>query len=351
MNLSPRQFQKLILHWFDQHGRKELPWQHNKTAYRVWISEIMLQQTQVNTVIPYFERFMQRFPNLSTLAAAKEDEVLHIWTGLGYYSRARNLLRAAKMIMQEFDGKFPDNAIKIQQLPGIGPSTAGAILAIAFEQSSAILDGNVKRVLTRLHAITDPVNEKKVENTLWELAKYYTPNQRVSDYTQAMMDFGATLCTRTNPQCDHCPFRKHCLARKQGRSDQLPVSKKTQKLPIRTTTFVILKQDQQMLLEKRPSPGIWGGLWCFPELPGELEVKKVKQFCQQHFQLVIREVKPLPFFRHTFSHYHLDIHPIIIFVKKRVQRVVEECEQIWYNPDTPVSIGLPKPVQRIMGLL
>lgn len=311
----------------------------------------MLQQTQVNTVIPYFERFMQRFPHLPLLATAQEDEVLHLWTGLGYYSRARNLHRAAKVIMQEFEGNFPDNADKIQQLPGIGPSTAGAILSIAFEQPAAILDGNVKRVLARLHGITGPVNEKKTEKVLWELAKRYTPSARVADYTQAMMDLGATLCTRGKPQCDRCPLAKHCWARQQDMTELLPVSKKARVMPIRVATFIIIKKGQCMLLQKRPPWGIWGGLWCFPEIPEGPDISKVSQFCLRHFHLEVKNFQPLASFRHTFSHYHLDIHPVIISVKNGMNRAMEDGKQIWYDPLNPESVGLPKPIQSIMRKL
>lgn len=351
MNLhksDKQQFHKLILRWFDQHGRKTLPWQQNKTPYRVWISEIMLQQTQVNTVIPYFERFMQYFPDLSSLANAHEDEVLHLWSGLGYYSRARNLRRAANMIMQQFGGQFPQQTDELKQLPGIGPSTAGAIRSIAFEQPAAILDGNVKRVLARFHGITHPINEKSVENSLWELAEHYLPTNRVADYTQAMMDLGATLCTRSKPQCDRCPLTKHCCAQQQGMTDIIPINKKTRELPTRIATFIIIKNNKQVLLQKRRSAGIWGGLFSFPEIAGVPERDTVRQFCRQHFHITIRAFYLLKPFRHTFSHYHLDIHPVVINLKKTGMIDMVHNQQIWYNPHHPESVGLPTPVQAIM---
>ena len=240
--MTPHQFQTLLLNWFDHSGRKHLPWQQNKTPYRVWISEIMLQQTQVKTVIPYFERFMQQLPDIVSLANAHEDKVLHLWAGLGYYSRARNLHRAAKIIVETYQGNFPDTVFSLQQLPGIGQSTAGAIVAIAFNQKAAILDGNVKRVLARLHGISEPVNEKRTEKKLWELAEHYTPDKRAADYTQAMMDLGATLCTPSKPACTACPLIQHCVAHQLDIVDVLPKKKTTRELPIRSATFLIVKK-------------------------------------------------------------------------------------------------------------
>lgn len=349
--MTPRQFQQCILTWFNQHGRTHLPWQQNKTPYRVWISEIMLQQTQVNTVIPYFERFMQRFPDLITLANAKEDEVLHLWAGLGYYSRARNLQRAAQMVVQHFAGVFPDTVIGLCKLPGIGRSTAGAILSLASNIPAPILDGNVKRVLARFHALEEPINDKKAENRLWEWATLYTPTQQVADYTQAMMDLGATLCTRKKPACLICPLTKACLARKRGLTEDLPKKKRTRELPIRIATFLILKKGENVLLRKRPSKGIWGGLFSLPEMSGEPEVNAVLTFCQEEWELTFKNYATLPSFRHTFSHYHLDIFPIVIEVHKVPVKSMEDDTQIWYNPNDPESVGLPKPVQSIMRAL
>ena len=243
--LSPKKFQTQILSWFDQHGRKTLPWQLNKTPYRVWVSEIMLQQTQVSTVIPYFQRFMERFPDVASLAAATEDEVLHLWTGLGYYSRARNLHRTAKIVMEMHQGVFPDELEALEKLAGIGRSTAGAIRPLAFEKKAAILDGNVKRVLTRLHGITEWPGENKVAAQLWSLAEKYSPEQRIADYTQAMMDIGATLCVRGTPRCGDCPFQKFCVAYQQGIAKDLPKKKPSAKIPVRQATLLVfLKNDQ-----------------------------------------------------------------------------------------------------------
>lgn len=345
-------FQRLILKWFDQHGRKQLPWQFNKTPYRVWVSEIMLQQTQVTTVIPYYERFMQQFPDLTTLADASEDQVLHLWAGLGYYSRARNLYKAAKFIKQNLGGKFPDTVSDLSALPGIGRSTAGAILAIAFNQPAPILDGNVKRVLARFHGIVDPINQKTTENKLWELATQYTPTDRVADYTQAMMDLGATLCIRGQPDCASCPLKQKCIAFAQGMAALLPRKQTTSAIPTKNATFLILKRETKILLCKRPSKGIWGGLWSVPEMIGIPEQAEIVEHCRQHYGVSIFDYQPRPAFRHTFSHYHLDIHPIVLRVKKVAAKIMEADKQIWYNLEQPQTLGLPKPMQIILrGLL
>jgi A/G-specific adenine glycosylase len=350
--LSPLRLQKNLLTWFDRHGRHALPWQINKTPYRVWLSEIMLQQTQVKTVIPYFERFTARFPTLEHLAAAQEDDVLHLWTGLGYYSRARNLHRAAKMIMQTYEGQFPNTIEQLQTLPGIGQSTAGAILSIAFNQPVPILDGNVKCVLTRLYGITQPINQKTTEKQLWEIATKNTPAQRVGDYTQAIMDLGATCCTRKNPTCHACPFTKTCLAFHRGLVEQLPVKEKTKPLPTKTATFLICKTKSHVLLYKRPSSGIWGGLYSLPELSNQASHREIRQFCKIHFpthpQIKITSRTP---FRHTFTHYHLELLPVLIELSARSikpPKIVADQEQIWYNLTDPQPVGLPKPIQSIL---
>ena len=350
MKITPLKFQQYILDWFDQHGRKHFPWQKNKTAYRVWVSEIMLQQTQVNTVIPYYKKFMDEFPDLKSLANAHDDKVLHLWAGLGYYSRARNLHRAAKMVMQEFHGKFPDNSTDLQKLPGIGRSTAAAILSIAFNQQAAILDGNVKRVLARFHGINE-VMTKKVENDLWMFAERYMPAKRSADYTQAIMDLGATICVRKNPLCTQCPLMKYCLAYKNEMTHLIPAKKIVKALPVRESTLLILKNNDQVFLLKRPPIGIWGGLWSFPEIEGEPEKKSIHSFCLKRFKMSVSDYQTLDPFRHTFTHFHLHIHPVVISVKRKAQRVMEDEMQIWYNPSRPEAVGLPKPIQLIMRKL
>lgn len=348
--ISPASFQKKILSWFDHHGRKTLPWQQNKTPYRIWVSEVMLQQTQVNTVIPYFERFMQQFPTVESLANAAEDAVLHVWTGLGYYSRARNLHLSAKIIQHEFAGKFPDTLEDLQRLPGIGRSTAGAILAIAFQKHAAILDGNVKRVLTRFLGITAWPGEKSVLEKLWQSAELFTPAQRVADYTQAIMDLGATICMRGKPRCTVCPLHSHCHAYEFGMTKEIPAAKPQKSLPVRQATVLVLQTEQQVFLQKRPSPGIWGGLWSLPELNGLAVEEDILQFCRQ--QLRLTGVKLLHYgdrFRHTFSHFHLDILPVFLSVLKKPTRVADGEQTIWYNLNDAQAIGLPAPIKRILN--
>lgn len=347
--ITPNDFQQLVLDWFDLHGRKTLPWQFNKTPYRVWVSEIMLQQTQVSTVIPYFERFMQRFPDVRSLANAKEDDVLHLWTGLGYYSRARNLHRAAQFILKNFNGLLPDTLDELQQLPGIGRSTAGAILAIAFKQRAAILDGNVKRVLTRLFGITEWPGEKKVTDFLWEIAERFAPTTRIDDYTQAMMDIGATVCIRGKPLCEQCPFNLKCLAKELGIEKTLPHPKPKKSIPVRQATLLILRHEDRVILEKRAPSGIWGGLWSLPELPQFVSEKDIHAFCKnRRLPSSLSDIKWGTVFRHTFSHFHLDILPAYISLSEIPARIMEDDQQIWYNLHSSQAVGLPAPIKKLL---
>jgi A/G-specific adenine glycosylase len=348
--LSPKKFQNLVLNWFDKHGRKTLPWQENKTPYRVWVSEIMLQQTQVSTVIPYFQRFLEQFPTVASLALATEDAVLHLWTGLGYYSRARNLHRTAKSILHDHMCQFPDSLEELQKLPGIGRSTAGAIRAIAFGEKATILDGNVKRVLTRLHGITEWPGENKITNGLWSLAEKYTPQKRIADYTQAMMDIGATLCIRGTPRCQECPLQKSCVAHQLGIEKSLPKKKPKKKIPVRQATMLVfLNHDRQrVLLEKRPAKGIWGGLWSLPEISGTAGAEEIRRAAALHFKYRIDDIKFGASFRHTFSHFHLDILPAFISVAKTTGKIMEADQQIWYNLQQPDAIGLPAPIKTLL---
>jgi len=348
---EPNVFHQHILNWFDCHGRKNLPWQFDKTPYRVWVSEIMLQQTQVNTVIPYFERFMQRFPDVRALAMASIDEVLHLWTGLGYYSRARNLHRSAQLILQNHDGNLPASLEELQNLPGIGRSTAGAIIAIAFKQKAAILDGNVKRVLTRAFGITAWPGEKKVENSLWEIAETLTPHERIDDYTQAMMDIGATVCVRGTPQCEKCPLKINCLARQLGIEKTLPHPKPQKTLPVKQTTFLIIQHKQTIFLEKRPSQGIWGGLWSLPTLDHFSKPEEITRHCQQHFKFQTKTIELGHSFRHTFSHFHLEILPAFVVLTRKPSKIMASEQQIWYNLRESQEVGLPAPVKKIVESL
>ena len=341
--LTALQFQKKILVWFNTHGRKNLPWQQAISPYRVWVSEIMLQQTQVKTVIPYYQQFMQRFPTISKLAIANLDEVLHYWTGLGYYARARNLYKAATIIMHDFNGSFPKKFTEIITLPGIGRSTAGAICALALKQHYAILDGNVKRVLARFAKIQGWPGKTSVADKLWQLAEHYTPQKHIAEYTQAMMDLGATLCTRSNPKCTDCPLTENCLAHQTHCEHQYPTKKSKKQLPIKNTIMMLIKNTTaEWLLEKRPSTGIWGGLWLFPQCE---TVKDIKHWCWQHDIIIKRQVS-LSSFRHTFSHYHLEITPILIETNTMINKIMDAQQFIWYNHKQ--QIGLAAPVKKLL---
>jgi A/G-specific adenine glycosylase len=344
----PARFAKNILNWFDQHGRKHLPWQQNISAYRVWISEIMLQQTQVTTVIPYFERFMRSFPTVESLAAAPLDEVLHHWSGLGYYTRAKNLHKAANMVVDDFAGEFPNSVEQLCQLPGIGRSTAGAIIAIAFQRRAVILDGNVKRVLTRHEAIAGWPGKTTVHDELWLVAERLTPTQRVADYTQAMMDLGATLCTRSQPRCTECPIQKSCRAFNEQRIKEFPGKKPKKILPVKSTRMLVISHKQDILLQQRPLSGIWPGLWSFIEIS---PADDIDDYCQQHLRLKKYQRQSLEGFRHTFSHYHLDISIEHIEIPTKLAQIMEDRQQLWYNKQQPQSIGLAAPVTRILKML
>lgn len=340
--LTPKQFQRAVLTWFAKSGRKDLPWQQDITPYRVWVSEIMLQQTQVKTVIPYYERFMQSYPNINSLANASTDEVMHHWTGLGYYARARNLHKSAKIIVDEHAGNFPTEFANIIALPGIGRSTAGAISAIAYHTPYAILDGNVKRVLARFKAIEGWPGKADVHDALWDIAEHYTPKSNPADYTQAMMDLGAMICTRTKPQCTLCPLQKTCVAHSIQNPTDYPGKKPKKVQPVKST-IMLMVQDQHgnLLLEKRPPTGIWGGLWSFPQCTTE---KDIQTWCTLK-DIAINDKQILAPFRHTFSHYHLDIQPILISTQKQ-HKIMDANQYLWYNQTQ--SIGLAAPVKKLL---
>lgn len=340
-----------LLSWFDQFGRKDLPWQNPISPYRVWVSEIMLQQTQVATVIPYFNRFMAAFPDVQTLARAPQDKVLHLWTGLGYYARARNLHKTAQIIVNDYQGIFPKLQDDLATLPGIGRSTAGAISAIAFKQHATILDGNVKRVLARHGAIAGWPGKPAVHKQLWTAAERYTPQHRVADYTQAIMDLGATLCTRSKPQCLICPLQTDCLAAKQSSPEQYPGKKPRQTLPVRKTMFLILENDQgEILLIQRPPTGLWGGLWTFPECEREEDIVEV---CNRHACTPLKRThnSPAASVRHTFSHFHLDYTSLHIRVEP-LDNVRDATHYRWIarkNIDHIRDMGFPAPIKKILS--
>lgn len=340
-------FATALLNWYHQHGRHDLPWQQDITPYRVWVSEIMLQQTQVATVIDYFNRFMQRFPDVHDLARAELDEVLHLWTGLGYYARARNLHKTAQHVVQEHDGVFPDTQAALEDLPGIGRSTAGAIRAIAQGQPATILDGNVKRVLCRLHEVEGAPSTTAVIKTLWEIAEAHTPDTDTNHYTQAIMDLGATICTRKNPACDGCPVVGLCQAYAHGTTDQFPNPKPKKDKPTRHARFFVLQAATgAVLLEQMPLNGLWGGLWTPPQRPPETSPS---QFLGE-FGLGERDLArthTAPIFRHTFTHYHLMIEPVYVHLSNNPSDVADDSRQRWYHPaelegaNAPIGLSVP----------
>ncbi|MBI3772424.1 MAG: A/G-specific adenine glycosylase [Gammaproteobacteria bacterium] len=348
--MSNKNFSQQLLTWFDYHGRKDLPWQQNPTPYRVWVSEIMLQQTQVSTVIDYFTRFMQRFPDVQSLANAELDEVLHLWTGLGYYARARNLHRAAQIIRDEYNGEFPTNIADVINLPGIGLSTAGAILSLALNQRQPILDGNVKRVLSRYHGIEGWPGTPAIEKAMWQLAEQHTPMQRNAAYTQAIMDLGATLCNR-RPDCDRCPVHTGCVAQQQGLQTQLPSPKPKKALPLKRTVMLVLRNAAgEVLLHQRPPTGIWGGLWSFPEATAN-DDQTLRQWSadQLGHEITIRERWPTV--RHTFSHFHLDIEPVVAELRHSSPQIREASAVQWLAPGQPPKLGLAAPVKLLLQQL
>ncbi|GGU50264.1 A/G-specific adenine glycosylase [Pseudomonas laurentiana] len=342
--MSPEQFSSAVLEWYDQHGRHDLPWQQGITPYRVWVSEIMLQQTQVSTVLNYFGRFMEALPTVEALAAAEEDEVLHLWTGLGYYTRARNLQKTAKIVVEQYAGEFPRDVEKLTDLPGIGLSTAGAIASISMGLRAPILDGNVKRVLARYSAQEGYPGEPKVAKALWATAERFTPHNRVNHYTQAMMDLGATLCTRSKPSCLLCPLKRGCEAHLLGQETRYPLPKPRKTLPQRSTLMPLLaNREGAILLYRRPSSGLWGGLWSLPELD---TLADLEDLAEQH-QLTLERRQALSGLTHTFSHFQLAIEPWLVHVGHQGEHVAE-ADWLWYNLATPPRLGLAAPVKKLL---
>ncbi len=345
-------FSTQLLTWFDQHGRHDLPWQQAMTPYRVWVSEIMLQQTQVKTVIPYYEKFMAAFPSVEVLAEASQVQVLAHWAGLGYYARGRNLHKSAQIIVTDYAGVFPDKFEDVLALPGIGRSTAGAILSIAQNQRYAILDGNVKRVLSRYFALEGWTGERKNEQFLWQKAEELTPIARFGDYTQAIMDLGATVCTRSKPSCEQCPIQADCLAKQQERVASFPVAKPKKEKPIKRAYFLMLENTVgEVFLQQRPQKGVWGGLWSFPEYEShEMCLAQIKKYESQSKGL--QSLVEWNSFRHTFSHYHLDMFPVLVRGMKEIPIIengVWVCKTALCDENT--TLGLPAPVTKLVRLM
>jgi A/G-specific adenine glycosylase len=350
MSARSKRIAPRLLAWHAKEGRHDLPWQKHLgaegSAYRVWISEVMLQQTQVATVIPYFEQFMQRFPDVRALAAAPADEVLHLWTGLGYYARARNLHRAAQIICNRHGGKFPLTLEAAMELPGVGRSTAGAILAISAGARHAILDGNVKRVLARYYAVDGPPGDSATLARLWKLADDNTPAKDVATYTQAIMDLGATLCAR-KPRCEVCPIAVDCQARIEGRQDELPAAKRQRAARRRkTAVMLVARRASHVMLVQRPPSGIWGGLWCLPEFEHR---DAAEIYARKTLAGVTLARAPLPDIEHSFTHFDLVITPVI--ASCRGEAGVSDGTALWYDLTRPARVGLPAPIKSLLGNL
>lgn len=340
-------FSHQLLSWYEKYGRHDLPWQINPTAYRVWISEIMLQQTQVTTVIPYFERFMQRFPTIKSVAIAKEDDVLSHWSGLGYYARARNIHKTAKIIHKHHHGRFPKTINALSELPGIGRSTAGAIIGFSEKIKAVILDGNVKRVLSRYFAIDDAITQTSTLQKMWKIADKLTPQKNAHHYNQAIMDLGATVCTRSKPRCTDCPFTSSCQAHQKNKATFYPIKTSKKSRPIKKARFLIIENNKrEILLLKRPSKGIWGGLWSFPECDIALHYNDLKI---DDLSLKLQYIDELEKITHQFTHFILEIFPMCLRVKNAPKLASEKM--IWYKLSTPPPGGVAAPVTKIMKLL
>ncbi|MDR1709753.1 MAG: A/G-specific adenine glycosylase [Candidatus Accumulibacter sp.] len=331
-----------VTRWQERHGRRGLPWQGTREPYRVWLSEIMLQQTQVSAAIPYYLRFLERFPDVAALAAAPPGDVLEAWAGLGYYARARNLHRCARTVVADFAGRFPADIEKLAALPGIGRSTAAAIGVFAFGIRAAILDGNVKRVLARHFGVEGYPGRAEVERALWRLAESLLPHKRVETYTQGLMDLGATVCTRANPKCDECPLRADCVARREARQAELPAPRPARALPERETRVLALIHARRVLLERRPPAGLWGGLLTLPELGSETPAA----FARRN-GLRLGRARELPPLRHAFSHFRLTLRPWLCPVEAAMPRA-EEPGREWLPLDSIEAAALPTPIRRIL---
>lgn len=344
-------FADKLMRWQKKYGRHRLPWQSTRDPYAIWVAEVMLQQTQVMTVIPYYCRFMQCFPDLRSLARAPIEKVLTLWSGLGYYARGRNLHQAACQIMDKHHGEFPRKALDILHLPGIGRSTAAAIAAFAFGESCAILDGNVKRILTRYFGIAGYPGERAIEARLWQLAESLLPephDQKImASYTQAMMDLGALICVRSRPHCQRCPLQVDCVAYKQNETASLPTAKPKKSLPRKQIAHLIVIDDQKrIMLIKRPARGIWGGLWCFPEMPLG---RDCLNYCQQNYHIRVKKLSEIPRFHHTFTHFKLCIHPQLMRLVTP-ELISKETDHIWVTFDDAMKLALPAPIKRLLPM-
>ncbi len=341
-------FAPALLRWYHRHGRHDLPWQQDRTLYRVWVSEIMLQQTQVATVIPYYARFMTRFPAVADLAAGTLDEVLHHWSGLGYYARARNLHRAARMIIDAHGGAVPREFEALHALPGIGRSTAAAILSLALDQRQPILDGNVRRVLARWAGVEGFPGAQSVERELWRVSEAVTPQRDSADFTQAIMDLGATLCIRSPPRCADCPVAADCVALATDRTDVLPGARPARARPSRDVVWLVLRRGESLLLAQRPPSGLWGGLWGFPEFESPAAARAAAR--ARGAGPRGRRLAPIT---HAFTHFTLRITPLLheLPAAGAAETVMESDGETWYNSRRPAQLGLATPVAALVGTL
>lgn len=339
-------FSAAVIAWQKQHGRHALPWQNTRDPYRVWLSEIMLQQTQVAAVVPYYLRFLERFPNVQSLAQASQDEVMGYWSGLGYYSRARNLHRCAQLVVAQYGGAFPQDPALLAELPGIGRSTAAAIAAFSFGVRAAILDGNVKRVFCRVFGVEGFPGTKAIETQLWERAQALMPEQGVEAYTQGLMDLGATVCTRTRPACPRCPLAARCVALATDRTSVLPTPRPAKTVPVRHTAMLVIECDRHVLLEPRPDSGIWGGLLSLPEMAEqEVEMERIVVRAAEFGE--VATVGRLPEFTHVFTHFKLRIIPYrIVLSSKRLHAAQAQC--VWMPEEAMATGALPAPVKKLL---
>lgn len=337
-------FARRIVDWQRTHGRHDLPWQRTRDAYRIWVAEIMLQQTQVATVIPYYDRFLAVFPDVRALARADEDAVLALWSGLGYYRRARHLHAAAREVVDRHRGTFPRDSAMLAALPGIGPSTAAAIAAFASGERSAILDGNVKRVLARHRGIGGDPASPAVESALWALARRLVPREAIEAYTQGMMDLGATLCTRTKPRCGDCPVARDCVARREGRTRELPGKRSRRALPHREVQLVWAERAGDVLLERRPSTGVWGRLWSLPEI--DVDADPVAALSER-YGIGARLLERLAPIDHAFTHYALTMHPSRLAAKASRAALPAEC--LWIARADLAGAALPAPIRKLLA--
>lgn len=334
-------FAARLVAWQKRHGRRDLPWQGTKDPYRIWLSEVMLQQTQVSAVIPYYERFLRQFPSVEALARASEDGVLRLWSGLGYYARGRNLHAAAKQIAAQ--GRFPGTSAAIAELPGVGRSSAAAIAAFAFGERSAILDGNVKRVLARCFGVEGWPGTAAVQARLWVIAEKLLPERDVGTYTQALMDLGATVCTRISPACTACPLKSSCVAYKQNRVGTLPTPRPRQTLPQRSATWLVLRQAGRVLLERRPASGLWGGLWSFPEC----DHREPHAYCREVLNYDVEAMRDLAPLQHGFTHFQLHIRPVVCDVRRSAR--AEAPGRLWLDLPDAREAAIPAPVRKVLN--